>query len=360
MRGFFCGMLNEYNSSIPFMEKIVQFRSIILFVVAIVMVSACGNNAEPAATSAPVSTESVTPPPVLTSTPAVPLAVLVVPVDLDPDTSNLYQKTVYDLTQQSGYRFQVRNSFTESDLEPGLQVVIAVSTDPDIAVLAAAAPQVQFLAINIPNVTAGGNVSVLANNTQSDVAAFLAGYTAALITDDYRIGMMIPRDNGDAIRALNAFASGMVYFCGTCRPTLFYPWAYPQYIEIAAGEDVNNYDAYADILMLQYKVNTIYVYPDIYTEDLVTYIGTTGTSMIGTISPEQRPAGWVMTIQPDVIKAIENAWPQLVSGQGGITVQSPLGLADVDPSLLTPGKQRLVEQTLNDLQAGLIGIGSTP
>jgi hypothetical protein len=336
----------------------VRFRLIVLILLTLWVVGACGGNPEPSATSAPVSTETLTPPPAQTPTPTIPLAILIVPPELDPDTSNQYQKTVYDLTQQSGYRFQVRNSFSAADLEPGLQLVIAVSTDPGIAALAAAAPQVQFLAINSPGLTPGGNISVLADTVPPDVAAFLAGYTAALITEDYRIGMMIPKENADAIRALNAYASGMVYYCGTCRPTLFYAWAYPQYIEIPSTEDVNNYDAYADILMLQYKVNTIYIYPDIYTEDLATYIGTTGNSMISTVSPEQLPAGWVMTIRPDVIKAIESAWPQLISGQGGITVQSPLGIADVDPNLLTPGKQRLVEQTLADLQAGLIGIGT--
>ena len=64
----------------------------------------------------------------------------------------------------------------------------------------------------------------------------------------------------------------------------------------------------------------------------------------------------MMTIQPDVIKAIQNAWPQLTSGQGGLTIQSPLGLADIDPDLLSEGKQRLVEQTLEQLQAGKIAI----
>lgn len=335
----------------------MRFRSILLFMIAMLLVSACGNSAEATATAAPVSTETLTPPPADTATPTVPLAVLVIPAELDPDTSNLYQTTVYDLSQQSGFRFQVRNSLSPADLEPGLQVVIAVSTDPGIAELAAAAPEVQFLAINIPNLTPGGNISVLANSAQPEVAAFLAGYTAALITDDYRIGMMMPRDDAQAIAALNAFASGMAYYCGTCRPVLFYAWNYPQYVEIPADEDVNNYDAYADILILQYRVNTIYIYPDVYTEDLANYIGTTGASMISTVSPEQRPAGWAMTIQPDVVQAIQNAWPQLVSGQGGITVQSPLGIADVDPGILTPGKQRLVEETLNELQAGRIGIG---
>jgi basic membrane lipoprotein Med (substrate-binding protein (PBP1-ABC) superfamily) len=255
-------------------------------------------------------------------------------------------------------RFQVRNDFTAADLEPGLKIVIALSKDPGIAALAAAAPQVQFLTINIPNITPGGNISMLGNGSQGDVAAFLAGYTAALITDDYRIGMIIPKDNNDAVEALNAFANGMALECGVCRPFYVYPWTYPQYVAIPADEDKKNYNAYADILLIQYKVRTIYVYPDVYTEDLANYIGTTGASLIGTVSPASKPAGWVMTIQPDIIKAIQDAWPQLVNGQGGVTVQSPLGLADIDPSLLSPGKQRLVEEKLHGIEDGTIVIGA--
>lgn len=332
-------------------------RLIILFVVIVVVLSACGGGEAPG-TSTPVPTDTPIIPPTLTPTAATPLAILVLPADLDPETSNLYQTTVYDLTQTSGLRFQVRNTLSAADLgEPGLKVVISLPPDPGIAALAAAAPQVQFLAINIPEVAAAGNISVLGNNSQTDVAAFLAGYTAALITDDYRIGMMMPKDNPDAVRALNAYATGMRFYCGDCRPFYFYSWTYPQFVEIPAEEDKTHYNAFADILILQYKVGTIYLHPDIVTPDLETYIGTTGVYMIGTKTPEQRPAGWVMTIQPDIIKAIQNAWPDLVSGQGGITVQSPLGLSDIDPNLLTPGKQRLVEQTLNDLQSGLISTG---
>jgi hypothetical protein len=339
------------------MEKLVHQRLIILILLFMLALSACGGG-EAAGTSTPVPTDTAIIPPTLTPTAATPLAILVLPADLDPETSNLYQTTVYDLTQTSGFRFQVRNTLTAADMaEPGLKVVISLPPDPGIAALAAAAPQVQFLAINIPEVAAGGNISVLGNNSQTDVAGFLAGYTAALITDDYRIGMLLPKDNPDAIRALNAFATGMKFNCGTCRPVYFYNWTYPQFLEIGAEEDPANYDAYADILILQYKVGTIFLYPDIATTDLMNYIGTTGVYMIGTKTPEQRPAGWVMTIQPDIVKAIQNAWPGLASGQGGVTVQSPLGLADVDPTLLSPGKQHDVEKVLNDLQAGLISTG---
>ncbi len=331
----------------------------IILVVITVTLSACGGS-QSAATSTPLPSDTPIAPPTLTATPTIPLAILVLPADLDPETSNLYQKTVYDLAQASGFRFQVRNSLTPAELEPGLQIVIALPPDPGIAALAAAAPQVQFLAINIPEITAGGNISVLGNNSQTDVSAFLAGYTAALTTDDYRVGMLMPKDNPDALRALNAYASGMAFYCGICRPFFFYNFSYPQYVEIPTDEDKAHYNAYADILILQYKVLTIYLYPDIVTSDLENYIGTTGVSMIGTVTPEQRPAGWMMTIQPDVIQAIKNAWPALVSGQGGATVQSPLGLADIDSSLLSPGKKRLVEKTLSDLQAGLINTGANP
>jgi hypothetical protein len=125
----------------------------------------------------------------------------------------LYQSTVYDLAQQSGFRFQVRNTLSEEDLEPTLRVVIALPPDPGpgIAALAAAAPQAQFLAINIPGLTAGGNISVLANNVQTDIVAFMAGYIGAMITDDYRIGMIYPDGNAEALSALDAYTNGKAY-----------------------------------------------------------------------------------------------------------------------------------------------------
>ena len=332
----------------------MRSRIFIFIIMVGLVLSACAETSEPAATLTPVPTDTPVVPPTLTPTPTVPLAVLVLPADMDTEASDLYQKTVYDLTQASGMRFQVRNSFSSGDLEPGLKVVIALPPDPGIMELATAAPDVQFLSINIPGVVPNPNVSVLGNNSQATIAAFLAGYTAAMLTDDYRIGMLMPRDNDDAIQSYNAFANGRKFYCGLCRPYFFLPWEFPQFIDIGADEDVNNYDAYADILILQYQVRTMFIHPDIQTQDLVDYIGTTGTSMIGTVSPDQRPAGWIMTIQPDTIQAIQSAWPSLIAGQGGLTVQSPLGLSDIDPSLLSPGKQLEVQEILDKLQRGLI------
>ena len=337
---------------------------VIVFLLAFVL-TACGGG-ESSTTATPLPSETPILPPTLTPTPVVPLVILVLPADLDPDTSNLYQTTVYDLAQSTGYRFQVRNSLSAAEIEPGLKIVIALPPDPGIVELAAAATDVQFLAINIPNMAPGGNISVLAGDAQSDIAAFLAGYTAALLTDDFRIGMILPKDNPDAQQAAGAFRNGMIYYCGLCRP-IFYPTfclaenlqnCFPQYVEIPAEEDPSRYSPYADYLLIQRRVLAIYTYPSVADADLLTYIGTTGAYVIGTSTPDPRPAGWVMTIQPDVIKAIQNAWPQLVAGQGGIAVQSPLGLSDIDPTILTPGKERLVQEALNELQLGRISTSS--
>jgi hypothetical protein len=322
----------------------------------VAMLSACGQST---ATEAPtaIPTDTPIPTPTFTPAPTTFLAILVLPADMEQVTSELYQKTVYDLAQGSGYRFQVRNILTPEDLaDPMLKVVIALPPDPGIATLVPTAPQVQFLAVNIPDLTAGGNLSVLSPDSQTDIPAFLAGYTAAMITDEYHIGMIIPQGNAAAQQAFNAFANGMTYYCGLCPR--FYPFSppleYPQYIEIPASESVDRYGGYANVLLNDRKVYTLFIYPDLADDEFLSYVGTTGAMLIGTRMPDPRPGGWVMTIQPDTVKAIQISWPKLVAGEGGLNVQSPLGIADVDPTLLTPGKERLVQETLDALLAGRI------
>jgi len=241
-------------------------------------------------------------------------------------------------------------------------VVIALPPDPDpgIAALAAAAPQTQFLAINIPGLAAGGNVSVLANNVQTDIVAFMAGYIGAMIMDDYRIGMIYPDGNAEALNALDAYTNGKTYFCGICQPYYYLPYDFPQSIPIPATEPPENYGGYAVYLVQQREVDFIYVYPDIATPELLAYIGSSGAVQVGSTPQGGIPLYWAASLSPETIGAIQAAWPNLVAGQGGQAVQSPLGLKDVDSSLLSPAKQAQAEQVLADLLAGRISPYSVP
>ena len=189
---------------------LLKFALFITHVLAIL--SACG---QPAATEIPtvIPTDTPVPTPTFTPAPTTPLAILVIPADMDQAASGLYQKTVYDLAQRSGFRFQVRNVLMPEDLtDPMLKIVIALPPDPGIATLASNTPQVQFLAVNIPDLTAGGNVSVLAPDGQADIPAFLAGYVAAMITDEYHIGMMIPQGNAEAHFLLRSLPHFLPYY----------------------------------------------------------------------------------------------------------------------------------------------------
>jgi hypothetical protein len=103
----------------------------------------------------------------------------------------------------------------------------------------------------------------------------------------------------------------------------------------------------------------VYVYPDpkVGVQQLYDALGQTGAQIISLTVPSPKPAGWVMAIRPDEVKAIQSAWPILLGRQGGQAVPSPLGLAEVDPSFLSPGKERLVQQVLDDVQSGRLATG---
>ncbi len=329
----------------------------------LVLLSACSLAGPAEPTAAPTAS----PKPAATSVPTAssPLAVLVVPADMDKTLSDAYQATVYSLAQGSGLRFQVRNAFSTGDLDPALKILIALPPDPGVAALAAAAPKVQFLAINIPGINAGGNISTLATDTRPDVPAFIAGYTAAMISDDYRTGMIVPKGDATASAAAQAFANGMAYYCGLCSGFHLYSDAtgatigFPQFVQIPTDELPSRFGGYVNYLVGSQKVDAVYVYPDpkIAVQQLFDALGQTGAQTISVVVPNQKPAGWVMAIHPDEVKAIQTAWPGLLAGTGGQAVPSPLGMAEVDPALLSPGKQRLVQQVLDDLQSGRITTG---
>ncbi len=358
-----CAPIRVIIGHINLLELLVQ-RKLTLSLLSLIFIAilvACGQGTADA-TPTPIPTDTPIPTATFTATPSTPLAILVMPADLDQSMYDLYQSTVYDLAQQAGFRFQVRNTLSESDLEPTLRVVIALPPDPGpgIAALAAAAPQTQFLAINIPDLTAGGNISVLSNNVQTDIVSFMAGYIGALITDDYRIGMIYPDGNADALSALDAYTNGKTYFCGICQPYYYLNYDFPQSIAIPDTEPPENYGGYAVYLIQQRKADFIYVYPDIATPDLLAYIGSSGAVQVGTAPQGGIPLYWAASISPDIIGAIQAAWPNLVDGQGGQAVQSPLKLTDVDSSLLSPAKQAQAEQVLAELLAGRISPHGVP
>ena len=342
-------------------------KTFLLLTLTALFLTGCGTDLAPdAAVEAPVdqvlvATPTPIPPPeaTLTPTPEIPLALLIVPADLDQEISDTYQALVYNLAQSAGMRFQVRNSLTVADLEPSLRVVISLPPDPGLAEMAPQAPQAQFLSVNIPDMVAGGNLTVLANTERPDISAFMAGYIGATITNDYHTGLIIPKDDPVGQVMLAAFRKGQEYACGLCQP-----WAgpfndYPLFVEIPADSPLAEHNAYADYLINR-TVETMYVSPQLASEDLMTYLAINGILVVSDLPPQKITGNLVATIQPDVIHAIESAWPQLVAGAGGVNITSPLVLENINVEHLPPGKEQDAHDLLAQLQAGQVQTGVNP
>jgi len=335
----------------------VRRKNILLLLVLTLLLSACGTKTTP--TVEPTATATSTPEPTLA--PAKPMAMLVIPVDLPDSLSQLYQKTIYDLAQQSGLRFQVRNTLTPVELDSSLKVVVALPPDPGISELAAAAPETQFLAVNIPGVTAGGNISTIGGAGDSpDVPAFLAGYITAMLATDYRIGMIGQKDSSRSDIAAQAYANGREFYCGLCN-AVAPPWyAYPIVVNMPADVAEGEANAYADALKDR-MVQAAYIFPDVQLPSQLNYISSLGMWMIGEKTPpEEARVNWIVTIQPDWIAAVQSAWTDIAAGNGGKSYPSPLTLADINPDLLSEGRLRLAQQMLDDLLAGRVGTGVQP
>ncbi len=331
---------------------------LLLLPVLTLLLSACGTQTTPPTV---VSTATATSAPAPTATPPYPMAVLVIPSDLPDSLSQLYQKTIYDLAQQSGLHFQVLNALTTAGLDDNVKVVVALPPDPGIAQLAAAAPQTQFLAVNIPGVTAGGNVSTIGGAGDSpDIPAFLAGYIAAMLANDYRTGMIGEKDSAGSDIATKAYANGRQFYCGLCNPVAP-PWyEYPIVVDMPADAPEGEANAYADAFKDR-LVQVAYIYPSVQIPSQTNYMASLGMWMIGEEHPpEEARANWIATIQPDWIAAVQSAWSDILAGSGGKSYPSPLTLTDINPDLLSEGRQRLAQEMLDKLVSGRVGTGVQP
>jgi hypothetical protein len=330
---------------------------------ASLLLAACGGRATPApvlATPMPTSNLTVTP------TASLPLAILVLPADMPQNEKDSYQTLVYDLAQANGMRWQVLNALTPADLAlvgPALKVVISLPPDPGLAALTAAAPGVQFLAIGIPDLPAASNLSTIgAIGIPVDQQAFLAGYIAGLMNTEWKVGILSQKDTSGGDAAVNAFGNGFVYYCGSCRNPLFPQPSgiYPVIVRIPTDAKPGEYTAYADLLIRNF-VKVAYVYPEVATPELLSYMAQANLLIIGQSLPgEDVHSHWVASIQPDTVAAIKSDFPELVAGRGGKIIPTPLFLSDVNPDLLSQGKLRLVQEVLDGLQNGTIGTGVTP
>ena len=337
--------------------KIAQ--QILLISLLMVIAGCSGADPTPAPTEIP-EVEIPTPEPTVTDIPTAtalpPVGVLLASPEANPQIVEILQAELAQSIPEVGLRFQVRPSLTvDAITAEDIGWVIALPPAPDLANLVSSSPGTRFLAVGIEGLEPAPNLSVIGSGADRfDQQGFLAGYMSAMITPDWRIGVISVADSEVGQLARKSFITGAKYYCGFCSPTYPPYYEYPLYVQLNTGATADEWQAAADFL-LQRGVLTVYVVSGAGNDVLLKYLALSNVQIIGgDTPPDDIREAWVAILGFSVLDAFYTFWPEFVAGADGQVVSVPLSISDINANILSPGKQRLVEEILIEVQEGSI------
>jgi hypothetical protein len=338
-----------------FMTKNKIFALLITLVFSVFVLSACGGT---------IPTPTVTPeaptlaptelPPSATPIPPATKVWLVNPMYL----SAAQVSQIHNLAEQSGLVLEQFPSLTAQELQnrsAEIKLIIVFPPDPGLVEWISAYPQITFIPVGIANLTASPNVyPILPDGLHPEWDAYLAGYLAASITDDSRIGVVTQASSADGAKRSEGFINGGVMFCGLCNP-VYPPYEdYPLSIEINAGSQQTDWQPVIDSFLSK-QVKTAYVDPGVATPELLLFMAQYGVKLISSTTPPLglEPA-WVAVIQTNYFIAIQTAWTDALAQNPAGSYPVDITVQPVDTTLVTEGKLLWLNRVISDLTSGYL------
>jgi hypothetical protein len=338
----------------------------ILIILLTISLSGCGN-ATPQSTVSLTPAITMTSPPLATNTVAptatspLPAVFVVIPGETEPSIVDQTLPVIEELATQSGMEVKTVSTISPQDLiNQDARIIVIFSPFTNFTEIAQAMPSTQILGISFTQVEPSKNVSLIqVIETGFDTKSFLAGFIAAVVTTDWRIGLVtqVGDEKYNAIKT--TFNNGVSYFCGLCQ-SVYPPYpisGYPLYYEYSkAPGDLDALIAYFQ----EWQIKTIYLpSPLDQDEDLLKTLIQSGFQLIAErLPPDGLQANWVASlITADLNQAITDLWPKLMSGEGGAQVNLSFTVMPGSEALFSPGRQTLVNQVLDDLLKGYIDTG---
>jgi hypothetical protein len=333
-----------------------------LLVLAILMISGCQGVVETEIITDTPATEDTLATDQIPSTPTAlpPVGVLLTPEGSAPNLAAELNPIIGDNIRELGLRYQVLADLTAVDFQrDDYSIVVVIPPYPDISELAQNTPDTKFLAIGFNDLEPGENLSVLrSGGGDYDIQGFIAGYIAAMITTDWRVGVISVQENEKALAAREGFRVGVKYYCGLCNPK-YAPtginYIYPKYIDLPV--DANDLQVNANIdFLVDRAVNTFYIVPGVGSENIYRTLVGYQKLIIGSGSDynEEYKDYWVVSLDYDLIESLFEIWPEFLVAEEGIVKTPPLLLNDINYDLLSEGKLILVEKVLKDVTDGFI------
>ncbi len=340
-----------------------RMRLPLLLVVLALLFSACNSQPQPT-----ITVEATPPPavetPTVTAPTEFPTAIPIVLLEADlllwaPENAD--QTLIAQLENKlsayadaNGHSFTLTTSLSAPQLSPDVKVVISLASASEVTALASVLPQIQFLALNAPNLTPTDNLSlVITAESSRDQLSFLAGYALALGTPDFRVGVLSQAATPEGQITRDAFVTGARFHCGLCNARFAPVEYYPFTAEVTDPGNPADWQAAADALLAK-SVTAIFVQPEIATPELVSYLNSKNITVIGI---EGQPNLEIVQKLLGVLSSgidLEPVLGRLLLGESGGVVKAGIELKQVNRDLFSDGRMILFERIKQDLLDGFI------
>lgn len=342
-----------------------HYRIASIFVLIMLLLVACGQ--KPLDSTPTTVVEATIPIPQVTEELETPTATLSVPliIILNPEANvqlmmDELRPVLENLAGQAGMQVEEWQQLSSAELDQrDARVIVVFEPNTEINQLAAMYPNINFLGIGIQEAEPASNISLIrVSNATQDVKNFLAGYIAAVVTQDWRAGLISQIADPIGKTAQIAFDNGMSYFCGFCQP-VYPPYPIPGYPLVYELSETA-----ADIEMLiayfkEWQVQTVYVLPPMDQDEYLLALAQAGFNLIAERKPPQGlESQWIASIVPaDMAEAVAVALSRILAGETSMVIDLPLEVVEINPDLFSQGRQDLVRVTMDDLLAGFISTG---
>ena len=318
------------------------------------LLAACaGLNKTPTPTSTPAATAI---PPTPTAAPAE-----LIWVDAQPVANDSLVTTLTGFASANSLQYRTLTTLASTDITSGTKIVVFRSAPADLSSLASAAAATQFILLGSSNPAGLNNVSSIQAKPADE--AFMAGYLAMLISQDWRAAALVTNDGPIGSAYADDFANGGKFVCGKCNPFYSPIVAFPTTLSEPAASSSSTWTADAATLSKNW-LSSVFISPSAVSADVATALNSQNINstlngdsvyLISTAdAPQNDGIQWTALLSADYNAGLKELLPQVLAGKGNLTAAAQITLTSLNEDVVTPGKQTLFNQVATDLAADKI------
>lgn len=284
-----------------------------------------------------------------------PAKILYFLTNTDPSNSLRVQSesALQSFSDANDIDFQIASDSNSVDFSLSSSNVIIFGEFANLSELISSQPDTRFIYIDPPaDFAEASNLTTLSIvSNQSEIAAFLAGYAAALSTEQWSIAaLFLASDNTEAL----AFIAGVEYFCGACvselPPETDYPFAYLT--------ELGTWQNQAQEISNQ-RVSTVYLSPNLNQPEIYEFFSSRGMLIIGSNYPgEALSSAWLATISPRSQSSLIEDLISLLVGEPLASNASSVMISESNSAYLSIPRIEHLQAILADIDAGFLGMPS--